>query len=1200
MGLFKGFPEGALVVAIEALKGSAPWYLKFPLLLLVASRKEMKGHLKGHKAKITAEEQEQLLHDFYDKLVDIDYEQLQYIKPMLHKIATLVEQNQSLAEGNAISLDEMLEVLGALRDGQTNAHEEMLKAFDTLKTELLEELGLELEEREAIRKYLAVAAFEWKYLDFIWNKYKDMELIGVTSNVARYPIDAGFISVALSGSRGGGVPREAASMLQEYPQLLIEGEAGAGKTTLVQWEAVEHCKRCREIQGDCESATRATAGKALPGRPIIPFFIRLRSLEADSAFPDVGKWLGLSAKNLGATPPVEDWIYTLLRDGRALLLLDGLDELPDAKRPRFWQDLGELFRDYPKLRFRVTTRYFPRDGEKAGQWAPPPLPGGGDTPHVKIQPLEDGRIEQLIDKWHEAVVVSEPTPQRQRERNERLDGYADTLKERLRDEQYRRIRELAQTPFLCAAICLINEANHQVLPTARHELYKTLVEALVGLRDARRGVERDPRYDTLNIPTLLRVHGSLAFDMMSVGLAGNDEDVHLIEADRTEIEQWLEQEHIPTIPKLRKTAAKAPGLLDYLITKCGLLREPTYGRIDFCHRALQEYLAGSSALQRGKGRFLVGKALDSRWHDTIILAAGGLNVGQPESTRLIRDLVEMGLEAAEMQREMEKMYFALAIGCLETAEDLVDHDVEQFALSTLDRLIPPTNSLEATFLVPAGSSAVDALAYASVTTDNPPVEVVSACAETLRRIGSQEAHAQLHRGYIDDERIDVVLELLRSSGVSALAIKRVQGSEVPDGILRVPEFAMEHVRDLKALRECPELHNLMLLDLTDCTLLTGLEPLVALPGLETLHLTGCTRLTSLAPLACLKSLRELHLADCTGLTSLDGLEDLESLEVLDLSRCKGVTDLAPLDGLPKLRKLVLRGCTGLTEVAVLASLEKLDWLDVAYCAGVEDWAVLERLGNLYYLDILGLDGVSLPAVLQGREPVPGQDFIETRYGVNMPMIWVPPGIFTMGSPEDELGRSRHEGPQHEVKLTEGFWIGAVPVTATQYALVTESQGEEAPKAPHRPVMKVSWHKARAYCEKFGEGYNLPAEAQWEYACRAGSAGRFCFGGDDARLAHYAWYNENSGSTACEVGERRPNALGVYDMHGNVLEWCRDWYEGYGPEAQEDPEGPEEGTSRVLRGGAFNFYASFCRSAFRYFNLPDLGNGLIGFRVVRTP
>ena len=218
------------------------------------------------------------------------------------------------------------------------------------------------------------------------------------------------------------------------------------------------------------------------------------------------------------------------------------------------------------------------------------------------------------------------------------------------------------------------------------------------------------------------------------------------------------------------------------------------------------------------------------------------------------------------------------------------------------------------------------------------------------------------------------------------------------------------------------------------------------------------------------------------------------------------------------------------------------------------------------------------------------------------MVWIKPGTFEMGSPSSEEGRDDDER-QHRVTLTKGFWMGKYEVTQAQWQAVMGSDPSRF-KGSNLPVEQVSWNDCQEFIRKLnakGQGtFRLPTEAEWEYACRAGSRTRFCFGDSDSDLGEYGWYGSNWGGTTHSGGQKRPNAWGLYDIHGNVWEWCQDWYGDYPSGNVTDPRGPGTGTYRVVRGGGWYYAPARCRSALRSGNAPGNRRGRLGFRVVRTP
>ncbi len=200
--------------------------------------------------------------------------------------------------------------------------------------------------------------------------------------------------------------------------------------------------------------------------------------------------------------------------------------------------------------------------------------------------------------------------------------------------------------------------------------------------------------------------------------------------------------------------------------------------------------------------------------------------------------------------------------------------------------------------------------------------------------------------------------------------------------------------------------------------------------------------------------------------------------------------------------------------------------------------------------------------------------------------------FWMGSPESELGRDSDER-RHWVTLSP-FSLASSETTNAQYrSLHPDHQGDD-----DLPVADISWSEAQSFCEAVGG--SLPTEAQWEYAARAGTNTRWSFGEDETRLGEYAWYAGNSGGKAPPVKTKQPNPWGLYDMHGNLLEWVADWHDDYPGEPQSDPTGPTDGDSRVLRGGAFDVWPGFLRSAFRFGDGPEFQGRYFGFRCARAP
>ncbi len=214
--------------------------------------------------------------------------------------------------------------------------------------------------------------------------------------------------------------------------------------------------------------------------------------------------------------------------------------------------------------------------------------------------------------------------------------------------------------------------------------------------------------------------------------------------------------------------------------------------------------------------------------------------------------------------------------------------------------------------------------------------------------------------------------------------------------------------------------------------------------------------------------------------------------------------------------------------------------------------------------------------------------------IGMTLIRIEPGTFIMGKGNNA----------HEVRLTKPFYLGVYEVTQDQYQRIM-GKNPSAFKGAVNPVEEVSWNDAMEFCRKLsdlsderkaGREYRLPTEAEREYACRAGTTTEFYFGDDETKLAEYGWFDRNSDRKPHPVGLKKPNAWGLYDMHGNVWEWCADWHGDYSKVAVTDPVGPATGSARVLRGGSWYYEGERCRSTHRGWDSPSARNGGNGFRV----
>jgi formylglycine-generating enzyme required for sulfatase activity len=501
------------------------------------------------------------------------------------------------------------------------------------------------------------------------------------------------------------------------------------------------------------------------------------------------------------------------------------------------------------------------------------------------------------------------------------------------------------------------------------------------------------------------------------------------------------------------------------------------------------------------------------------------------------------------------------------------------------------------------------------------------------------AKPQLVKSGVALKQDDVIAEIKKLGGSVTLDEKRPEKPVIGVSIAIVPALPwrkdIEHPRSftdaemtyLEGLTELQQLH-LFGTKITDA----GLEHLKGLTRLQQVDLRGA-KITGTG-LEYLKGMTQLRNLDLSGSkvtdTGLEHLKGLPQLLVLNLN-CTEITDagLENLKGLTTLKELKLWGTkvtdTGLEHLRGLTYLHDLCLLDTPvtyegakkFHLAVPNCTIGTAHGALAAQQaapaLIPAPPAAIAAAGAGRKSdgPPKELAVDLGGGIKLEMVLIPAGEFMMGSPDsDKFGKA--EIPQHRVRITKPFYLGKYLVTQEQWKVVMDCYppGFWGPKNPRTDA---SWYDCWTFLDKLnqkvgGGRFLLPTEAQWEYACRAGSTTKYCFGNEESGLADYAWYMSNSDHTTHPVGEKKPNAWGLYDMHGNVWEWCQDWCDDgyYARSPTDDPEGPANPSSppglatgsdpsRVCRGGSTGHPVE-CRSACRYSAPPNDRRGNVGLRV----
>jgi len=731
-------------------------------------------------------------------------------------------------------------------------------------------------------------------------------------------------------------------------RLVIRGGAGAGKSTLLQWIAV-----CAASQNFPEKLQHWN-GK-------IPFFIRLRRL-VDGNFPTPEDFPKLIAPNFAATMP-KDWVHRYLKRGQALVLIDGVDELPRLQREEFFESLKDLVRDFDKATYIVTSRpsgLKNLQGEEWIEWEDWVKDSG--FVNWTLEPMSKENIEKFVTRWHCALSESQ---------SDDLTQIGKNLNAQLR--QRAELRRLASTPLLCAMICALYQERKENLPSARLELYQNCIDMLLNRRDSGRKIPIDDTYPIgLNESQKIELLQSFALKLMRLNLS-------TLEAERVD-RHFKDELGKTSLPK----EITGRQIRDLFVDRSGLLREPSVNYIDFAHRTFQEYLAAKAALDDDSLEELLARATDDQWRESIIVAAGLARA--KERVILLENLIEHG------NRDLDKKQYLhlLAVACLETATS-VEPTTREKVSTCAKALLPPKNDDEVPMFAAVGNEIIPLLKYES----HYSAEEASRCIATLVQIGNRDAmltivdyakakfepeHGQEYGQFLISREIGEGWDIFDQSTyisqvLSQLTKLSLNSTQVTDlsalSVLnQLTELSLSNmqVTDLSALSVLNQLRELSLFNMqvTDLSALSGLNQLT---GLFLFNM----QVADLSALSVLNQLRELYLMD-TQVTELSALSGLNQLSRLNLSHTQ-VTELSALSGLNQLSRLNLSH-TQVTDLSALSGLNQLTELNLSYTQ-VTDLSALSGLNQLIELYLNNTQVTDLSA-LSGLDQLTELDLSNTQ------------------------------------------------------------------------------------------------------------------------------------------------------------------------------------------------------------------------------
>lgn len=906
----------------------------------------------------------------------------------------------------------LVEVVTTLPRFTSGALTELLRRESAVLATLSRVLD-RLPERRGVDDFAA------DYRRAVANKLDRMELFGVTltDSNRRYPLSIAYIDLNVIRSAGredgrltlvmrgeaeagnqlaGSGTLRADTVLGRARRTLIIGQAGSGKTTLLQWLAV------RSAQGDF-------SGPLAGWRDTVPFFVPLRryvgrGLPAPEEFP-----LAVGRNLTHEMPP--GWVHGLLREGRALVLMDGVDEMPEEQREPVRAWLADLARDFPDARYVVTSR----PAAVGEAW----LEALGFTA-AELQPMSTSDVREFIRQWH-AAVASEVIDA---DESSDLAQYEQSLINAI--DADRHLRALTVSPLLCALVCALNRERRTQLPRDRMEIYEAALDMLLERRDRERGVE------LAQVP-LTRTDKSLVLQDIAFWLIRNGwSDAP---ADRVAAQVARSLVH------LHKVSADPPDVFRDLMERSGLLREPAVGRIDFIHRTFQEYLAAKAAVDNDEIGQLIANAHDDQWREVVVMAAG--HALPDQCAELLRGLLKRA-----RRRGYSGRLGPLAVAAAQSARR-VDPQLREDIGRLAGRLVPPATNEAADALAEAGEMVLDLLRA------QPPATAAEAAASVraVSRIGGQAAlglisdilqrHAGPSRSRLDDEVISawrLFEPELYVREVLAPAWPKEKELQVTDptllGTLRLfpalqaarCEFGSHRT---SAFPLNPDTftgdQDLRGLAIIGCSEDLDLTHLLQLRALRRLEVAAVRRPPALAVLGAIPREWTFTLAcPAIGEESLREFAAMDTLTWLQLRGCRDIGDLRGLPSRPRsLECLSLYGFPSLTTLDGIGHWEGLKSIELFDCPKLADFTPLASLESVEHVT-LGLFSerpadfsalASLPRFKKLSLMGQGEFDVSSLAGVRDLVITAPPHARVTGA--DKLGPSSRVMSQHGDAVSRG-------------------------------------------------------------------------------------------------------------------------------------------------------------------------------------
>jgi Leucine-rich repeat (LRR) protein len=736
----------------------------------------------------------------------------------------------------------------------------------------------------------------------------------------RHPVDLAYVPQSievLRGSAGRGSPEVSAPehFLARSPRSALVANAGSGKSTLLRWIAV----KC---------ADRSLPAPLDSWNELVPIYVELKTFSQEGP-PKPVDLIAQFTRNLSGSMP-DGWLNSVLKDGRAVLLLDGIDEVPESQRETFTEWIEDFIQDFPEVRYVVTFRPLARP--RSGGWFE-------SFTSAELGDFSPADVSRFITRWHSTLLTQDYLQDIEIVRSD---------ERTLRAELQRNVnaQRLARSPLLCALLCALNHSKAGGVPSSLGGLYKEVVSLLLEGRERDATVHTRPVWDALHLNQRRLIAQQVAY-----WLHTNNRT----ELDREELQKVVGRSAWTSADRANPEAIRqvAEGLLE----RSGLFMETSFGSFAFVHRTFQEYLAGCHLAEEHTPARIVQEAKRGAPDELVVFAFGRLRRKQQE------DVLRSLLTLAE-QRRLGR----IALRCLEALNGGVPSTLRAQAEKAVDAHLRSARKHDVRTLVAAGQLSVRSLGKRRRDGGKAWQERSATAIRVLSQIGGPRALSELSAIARGDTSHDETVELLK-------AWRYFDTNDYYDKVVRPLDLKRWVIKleDPAVAAYGTELSASNFVELRVDGQVSDLSWLPTSTRLAHLSLAGCTDLRDITGLSRVHGLRSLSLAG-TSVESVEALADLAELEQLDLRGCRHIESLSPLTSMPCLKSLWLDGvrATSLRDGLPTASLEALSVSDcpelrdvsalfqvgsmrslVARRSIANSWAGVEALADLEHLDLAG-------------------------------------------------------------------------------------------------------------------------------------------------------------------------------------------------------------------------------------------------------